>query len=228
VALLAVQAAAVEHRKTHIHAETTIEDKDSLTILSPLYWVFDKVPVLGPYGTSLLQTISSWIPPALIALPAFTLFTAGTTLVYGLLGYLAFDRLRQWWNFRKALKATHSGPVACVKEYAVCGKGQGDMLSQYITGHVIPFVVKQPGLVRYHVSRGLNNPNCMCVVTEWATLEDLRKCICSVEGSNIYKQAPWQVRVMGVKKCIVVPTSSGLGPAGRAGDVSTGRKVVTS
>jgi hypothetical protein len=233
VLLLFTIAASEVTRRVHYHAEV-IDDKSgggSYSILAPFYWLFDRIPFAGPYLNSALHSFAGMFPAAIFAVPAIGIAT-GITALWTLLGYYVLRRLWSEWSFSKALKATHSGPVAVVKEYCVCGKSAGEKLNQYVNNMIIPFALKQPGMTRYHVSRGLRNPNTFVVCMEWSTLEDLRRAICSPEGASIKKNAPWQVWLTGVKKCLVVPTTSGIGPAGRTdapGTVVTERrKVVTS
>jgi len=138
-------------------------------------------------------------------------------------------RLYNHFKFRNALKCGHAGQVTVTKAYCAMTKGQGETIAAYIQGYVIPFLSKQNGMVRYSMHRGLGwGQNSWFVVTEWSTLEDVRKALCSAEACTLRKNAPWSLALIGVWKSLSQITVAGNGPAGRAGETAivTGRKVV--
>jgi len=229
VLVLLLGVALADVKKMHVHVESEeSSDGAGWSILSPFYWLFGYFGETGQKLSSGLRSITSYIPAALLAVPAFTL----TTLTVGAWALLGWHFIKRFWNeymFHRALKATHSGPVTVVKEYRGCTRGQGEKLGAYVQGHVVPFVAKQPGLLRYSVHRGLGSwgQNNYCIVTDWATLEDLRKAICSPDATALRKNAPMSIWLYGVPKHVSTTVIAGQGPAGRSVEsVAAGRKIV--
>jgi heme-degrading monooxygenase HmoA len=229
VLTLVLSWAIADKHKMHLHMETEETSDGGFSILSPFYLLFGYLGEPGQKINSWLRSFSSYIPAALLTVPALTLTTL-TVGTWTLIGWLLFKRAWNWYTFKRALKATHSGPVTVIKEYHACTRGQGEKMGAYVQNHIVPYVAKQPGLLRYQVHRGLGSwgQNTYCVVTDWVTLEDLRKAICAPEATNLRKNAPWSLWVFGVPKCISQPVIAGQGPAGRAGETTAPRSKIVA
>jgi heme-degrading monooxygenase HmoA len=212
----------------HVHVESEESTDGGYTLLSPFYWLFGHLGEPGQKASSGLKWAASFVPAALLTIPALTL----TTLTVGIWGALAWHFIKRglnWYMFKRALKTPYSGPITVSKEVCGLSRSHGEKLGAFIQGHLVPFIGKQPGLLRYSVHRGLGawGQNSYCVVSDWATLEDFRKVHCSPEATNMKKHAPWITGLFGVRKCISTTVVAGQGPAGRSGEtVAAGRKVV--
>jgi len=226
LAIVLVSVLADVHRKTHVHVETDIEEPTSggknYTILSPLYYLLGMIPG-GNYVSQPLRKFTSWIPPALLAIPAITLASL-VTMFWGIVAYHGLSRLYNWWNFNRSLKANYSGPVTVSSEYCIMG-GQNSVnrMNNFLHNQVLPTVSKQPGLIRFNVYRNLGNTGAWACVSEWQTLEDFRRAHFSQDLANIKRNAPWQAWLTGTRKCISSTASSITGPAkvGGVGEQTT-------
>jgi hypothetical protein len=212
-------------KKTHTEKEEKEETEvvGGWTILSPFFWIADRIPVAGPHITKFLHNIMAWIPPVMI-LP-LTITTAVTAAwLFGMAHLLG--RLLNHFAFKRALKATYSGPVTVSKEFWVWG-GQGaqNTMTAFANSHLIPFLNKQGGLTRYAVYRSLGCSNHWCAVSEWATLEDYRKAWCSPEANTLRSHLPWSVWFYGMRKYISAPHLASA-PVRSGESSSTARRVV--
>jgi hypothetical protein len=224
--LLAAVAYCDTVKKTHIHVETE-EFGGGYTILSPIYYALGLVPG-GDKLSDGLRKLTSWIPPALLAIPAISLATL-VTGAWTFAIFMAASRAWNHWQFTKALKAVHGGPVIVTKSYSCCTTAGAAKMTQFLNTHVIPYLSKQPGMVKYSIYRGLGGcSGHFCAVVEWATLDDARKAYYSPDAKSLYANAPWGSMLMLQCKDVMAPHMAVTGAAGRSAEsTGTARKVVS-
>lgn len=131
------------------------------------------------------------------------------------LGALTYGGIK-WWiekqAFKKQLAAPVQGPVVLSKIFTVFGTEDTQRkFQEYWDGAAAGFFSRQPGVRKFSLQRGVDiGSNTWCHLSEWNSIEDLRRAVNQPELQELKKRMP---RGVISKRCISQVVSTGKGGA---------------
>jgi hypothetical protein len=129
------------------------------------------------------------------------------------LGALSYGGIK-WWiekqTFKKQLAAPVQGPVVLSKLFTVFGTEDTQRkFQEYWNGAAAGFFSRQPGLRKFSLQRGVDiGSNTWCHLSEWNSIEDLRRAVNQPEIQELKKRMP---RGVMSKRCVSQVVSTGKG-----------------
>lgn len=143
------------------------------------------------------------------------------------LGAVAYGGIK-WWiekqTFKKQLAAPVQGPVVMSKLFTVFGTEDTQRkFQEYWNGAAAQFFSRQPGLRKFSLQRGVDiGSNTWCHLSEWNSIEDLRRAVNQPEIAELKKRMP---RGVISKRCVSQVISTGKGGVAGTGGPQEGDVV---
>jgi len=144
-------------------------------------------------------------------------------MVFGVLAYTGIKWWMEKYTFNRQLNAHVQGPVVLSKVFTVLGTEETQRkFEEYWSGPAAGFFSRQNGVRKFSLQRGVNiGSNVWCHLSEWDSIDALRKMTNNPELNQIKKRMPKGVMT---KRMVSQVVSTGKGvnmgtTGGTEGDV---------